>query len=109
MGHFKTIMSMAFFHRELLHFVKALYHHHVLSITRYSGEYYTSQITELHGCFPLDDESLSRSTLHESSFSNSYMRSLECLSGRPESVLDVINDKVGAMYDDEHGMEIIQA
>ena len=38
------------------------------------------------------------------------MRSLECLSGRPDSVLDSIDDQVGAyMYDDEQGMGIIRA
>ncbi len=68
-------------------------------------------ILKLHGC-PLNDESLSRSTLHESLFSNSYLRSLECLSGRrAESVVDVIDDQVCVMhmYDDENGMGIIRA
>ena len=48
--------------------------------------------------------------LHDSLFSNSFLRSLECLSGRPDSVLDSIDDQVGAyMYDDEQGMGIIRA
>jgi hypothetical protein len=66
-------------------------------------------ILKLHGC-PLNDESLERSTSSGSIFSNAYLMSLECLSGRKHSILDDIDDQVGAyMYQDEQGLGIIRA
>ena len=66
-------------------------------------------ILKLHG-YPLNDESLKRCTKKDSLFTNSYLKSLECLSGRENSILDDIDDQVGAyMYEDEDGLGIIRA
>lgn len=66
-------------------------------------------IIKLHGC-PLCDSALKKQLSKDSLFSNSFKSNLECISGRENSVLDNIDDQVGAyMYDDEHELGIIRA
>jgi len=66
-------------------------------------------ILKLHGC-PLSDSALKRQTSKASLFNNSFIKNLECLSGRPDSVLNGVDDQLGAyMYDDEDGLGIVRA
>eukprot|EP00979_Chaetoceros_neogracilis_P001777 scaffold317_cov230-Chaetoceros_neogracile.AAC.11 len=66
-------------------------------------------IIKLHGC-PLCDSALKKQLSKDSLFSNSFKSNLECISGRNDSVLDNIEDQLGAyMYDDEHELGIVRA
>ena len=76
---------------------------------KHNNEELGAAILKLHGC-PLNDESIERSTSSGSIFSNAYLMSLECLSGRKHSILDDIDDHSGpCMYQDEQGLGIIRA
>ena len=58
----------------------------------------------------LEDTALKKRTAQDSLFSNHFLKNTECLSGRPNAVLDDIEDQLGAyMYEDEEGLGIIRA
>ena len=66
-------------------------------------------ILKLHNV-GLEDTALKKRTAQDSLFSNHFLKNTECLSGRPNAVLDDIEDQLGAyMYEDEEGLGIIRA
>lgn len=66
-------------------------------------------ILKLHGVC-LNDTAVQKRGEQDSLFSNIFMKNAECLSGRPDSILDSVDDQVGSyLYEDEDGVGILRS
>ena len=66
-------------------------------------------ILKLHGVC-LNDSTIQKRGAQDSLFSNIFMKNTECLSGRPNSILDSVDDQVGSyLYEDEDGVGILRS
>lgn len=66
-------------------------------------------VMKLHGV-SISDEALAQKGFQHSLFSNSFIKNTECLSGRPDTVLDGVADELGAyLFEEDNGIGICRA